>query len=419
MLLFTVVALPLFYGIPKSIIEYSRRRISIKPVFLYLATFLFGYAVFLIAFILLSYFPSAFDTVSQGAGFNIGSMIGFWLLALRAIFSRSARQAMRADYDAFVRPHLRHPSNPGDQADAGLDPELVTKAAAGNVEAQDELGSMYAYGEGVASDYAEAVKWFHKAAEQGYARAQFNLGLMLHGAGSVVQAVKWWRKAAEQGNANAQGSLGLMYYNGNGVPQNYVEAVKWYRKAAEQGDAEAQYSLGVMYASGKGVAEDDTEAVRWFHKAAEQGYARAQFNLGLMYRKGRGVGEDDAEAVKWYRKAAEEGDEKAQFELGMMYGIGEGVPQDYAEAVKWLRLAADHGHADAQSNLGGMYYNGHGVDQSDVLAHMWWKLAEAQGHEKARKSLSFLVKLMTKEQIAEAQRMAREWQEKHSSSTAD
>ncbi len=315
MLLFTVVALPLFYGIPKSIIEYSRRRISIKPVFLYLATFLFGNAVFLIAFILLSYFPSAFDTVSQGAGFNIGSMIGFWLLALRAIFSRSARQAMRADYDAFVRPHLRHPSNPGDQADAGLDPELVTKAAAGNVEAQDELGSMYAYGEGVASDYAEAVKWFHKA--------------------------------------------------------------------------------------------------------AEQGYARAQFNLGLMYRKGRGVGEDDAEAVKWYRKAAEEGDEKAQFELGMMYGIGEGVPQDYAEAVKWLRLAADHGHADAQSNLGGMYYNGHGVDQSDVLAHMWWKLAEAQGHEKARKSLSFLVKLMTKEQIAEAQRMAREWQEKHSSSTAD
>ncbi len=236
MLLFTVVALPLFYGIPKSIIEYSRRRISIKPVFLYLATFLFGNAVFLIAFILLSYFPSAFDTVSQGAGFNIGSMIGFWLLALRAIFSRSARQAMRADYDAFVRPHLRHPSNPGDQADAGLDPELVTKAAAGNVEAQDELGSMYAYGEGVASDYAEAVKWFHKAAEQGYARAQFNLGLMLHGAGSVVQAVKWWRKAAEQGNANAQGSLGLMYYNGNGVPQNYVEAVKWYRKAAEEGD---------------------------------------------------------------------------------------------------------------------------------------------------------------------------------------
>ena len=61
------------------------------------------------------------------------------------------------------------------------------------------------------------------------------------------EAVKWSRLAAEQGYASAQYNLGLMYNNGNGVPQDYAEAVKWYRLAAEQGDADAQYNLGNMY----------------------------------------------------------------------------------------------------------------------------------------------------------------------------
>ena len=51
-------------------------------------------------------------------------------------------------------------------------------------------------------------------------------------------AVSWYRKAAEQGNASAQYNLGVMYDNGQGVPQDYAAAVSWYRKAADQGDAE-------------------------------------------------------------------------------------------------------------------------------------------------------------------------------------
>ena len=55
--------------------------------------------------------------------------------------------------------------------------------------------------------------------------------------------MKWYRKAAEQGDADAQYNLGISYDRGEGVPQDYVEAVKWYRKAAEQGDADAQNKL--------------------------------------------------------------------------------------------------------------------------------------------------------------------------------
>ena len=118
-------------------------------------------------------------------------------------------------------------------------------------------------------------------------------------------------KAAEQGDAGAQYNLGFRYYFGKFVPEDYAEALKWFRKAAEQGYAHAQFSLGFLYDHGHGVLENDAEAFKWYRKAAEQGYADAQYNLGNMYDKGRSVPEDKAEALKWWRKAAEQGHEDA------------------------------------------------------------------------------------------------------------
>ena len=83
---------------------------------------------------------------------------------------------------------------------------------------------MYDLGRGIPKDYLEAVEWYRKAAEQGYAKAQYKLG--------------------------------FAYDIGLDVPQDYLEAVKWYRKAADQGDAEAQVILGGMYAEGRGVPKD-------------------------------------------------------------------------------------------------------------------------------------------------------------------
>jgi TPR repeat protein len=48
-----------------------------------------------------------------------------------------------------------------------------------------------------------------------------------------AEAVRWYRLAAEQGYARAQSNLGFMYSNGEGVPENNAEAVRWYRLAAE------------------------------------------------------------------------------------------------------------------------------------------------------------------------------------------
>ncbi len=117
--------------------------------------------------------------------------------------------------------------------------------------------------------------------------------------------------------------------------------------------------------------------------------------------------------MKWYRLGAEQGDAAAQFKLGFMYDSGRGVPQDTAEALKWYRLAAGQGIAYAQTNLGIMYENGRGVAQDYVLAHMWFNLAAAQGKdENVLKLRDLLASEMTPDQIAEAQRLAREWKPK-------
>ena len=79
------------------------------------------------------------------------------------------------------------------------------------------------------------------------------------------------RKAAEQGNADAQFNLGWMYYEGEGVPKDDAEAARWFLKSAEQGIATAQFNLGEMYKEGIGVPQDDAEAAKWYRKAAEQG----------------------------------------------------------------------------------------------------------------------------------------------------
>jgi hypothetical protein len=150
---------------------------------------------------------------------------------------------------------------------------------------------MYSHGQGVPQSYDEALRWRHKAADQGYS-------------------------GGEEG-------LGYMYFYGLGVPQDYAEALRWYHKAADKGDARGQYDVALMYERGEGVPQDYAEAIRWYRKAVDQGDASSEYNIGEMYYYGRGVPSDYAEAVYWYQKAANQGDEYAQRVLHIKWkGMG-------------------------------------------------------------------------------------------------
>lgn len=192
---------------------------------------------------------------------------------------------------------------------------------------------------------------------------------------------------------------------------DYATALRLYRSLAEQGNAMAQVNLGLMYSKGQGVQQNHFEATKWFRLAANQGNAKGQCALGSNYARGEGVPQDYAEAVKWLRRAANQGDAMAQSNLGIMYVAGQGVTPNYVEAAKWWRLAANRGYAKAQFKLGLAYGSGLGVPQNYVLAYMWYALSAAQGYEGADVMRDKLASLkMTASQIAEAQKLAAQWQ---------
>ena len=142
----------------------------------------------------------------------------------------------------------------------------------------------------------------------------------------------------------------------------------------------------------------------------------SQFNLGLMYTNGDGVTQNYRKAAKWVRRAAKQGNAEAQYSLGLMYNHGEGVPQDYQKALKWYRLAAERGHAPAQNNLGVMYDDGDGVPQDYIQANKWLNLADPRSPGEVMDNYRLLrdklAEIMTAAQVAEAQRLAREWRPK-------
>ena len=77
------------------------------------------------------------------------------------------------------------------------------------------------------------------AAQQGHATADNNLGSMYaHGQGvrrNLVEAVRWYRAAADHGEVSAQCNLASLYFRGSGVGRDYREAASWFRAAAERG----------------------------------------------------------------------------------------------------------------------------------------------------------------------------------------
>ena len=157
----------------------------------------------------------------------------------------------------------------------------------GNAEAQSDLGVMYDKGQGVAQDYAEAVKWYRLAAAQGMR----------------------WRNS----------DLGLMYDHGQGVKQDYAEAVKWYRLAAAQGDARRK-SVSADVSAGKASSRTSRRS-QVVSTAAAQGIARGAIDLGTMYFNGQGVAQNYA--LRWYRLAAAQRNAKAELALALCITMGE------------------------------------------------------------------------------------------------
>ena len=166
----------------------------------------------------------------------------------------------------------------------------------------------------------------------------------------VTQAIYQYTKSAEQGFARAQFKLGLMYYKGKDITRDYEKAVYWLTKAASQGDKFAQFVLGICYYNGHGVNQDYATAIAWQTKASEQNLASAQYILGTYYIQGlENSPRDISKGIYLIQSAADLGD---------------------VNAIEWLIKLAKQ-HEFCACNLSARYFIGIGVERNHELSSEW------------------------------------------------
>jgi TPR repeat protein len=265
--------------------------------------------------------------------------------------------------------------------------QLRARAQAGDRDAQTDLALRLVDG-GDAAQLAEARRWAERAAEGGDAEAMNNFATMLLlGIGGPADETRGRRlreEAAGMGSVGANLSLAERYVHGaEGYPRDPARAIEHLRAAgAANGRAAlfAQWRLAMMHLEGVGTPRDPQEAYRLLVAASEAGGVNAMISRAVMLATGEGIAEDDVAARQWYQRAAESGErgfEHALRALGGMLAVGEGGPADLPRGIAFLRVAA------------------------------------AAGDEHAGRILDGFAPRVTPAVEAEAQRIAREWMERH------
>jgi len=254
-----------------------------------------------------------------------------------------------------------------------------------------------------------------KLAAQGHVYEQNQLwmaSVLAIGPGFNTQsAIQWFERAAKNGYAPAQVNLGVIYANGWATPQNYAAALQWFNRAAEQRYARAYYNLGVLYLRGSGVRQDYAEAVRYFKLGSDAGDASATANLGYMYDRGLGVAADPVTAFTLYRQAAEKGDAMGENNVADMYLRGIGVAQNDLAAFRWFQKAAEQGNTASRIKFGYMLSEGRGGRKDIESAYSWIAAADMAGDNRGKELLRSLEGKLSQEQLEHSKKRAAELNE--------
>ncbi|MGM0954259.1 MAG: tetratricopeptide repeat protein [Pseudomonadota bacterium] len=213
--------------------------------------------------------------------------------------------------------------------------------------------------------------------------------------------------------------LGIFYIRG--APDFHVEkdcekAVDFLQDAWEGDITDAGYALATMYYNGVCTNNDIDKARELATQTAQEGYILAQRMLGLAY-----VGEkweelypyDVEKGIYWLSKAGNAGDRESAGQLSYMYEKGEKVPQDEKKSFSWLKKGVFNRFEPRNSIglpiLAESYEKGVGTEIDLVKAYKYYDICGTAGVEGKQR----VAKKMTQEQIDEAIRQSRTWQEEH------
>lgn len=302
---------------------------------------------------------------------------------------------------------------------------FVKSAEMGCGESADELASLYRYGSSTWSipmSEENAIYWYKKAYEDGYALSAVRLTSMYENKGLYNEALNWAYKSgdaicfmfcvkdyrnrlsqsevltkakymADKGVLEAQKLLGEMYDKGEGVTMSFNEASKWYYKAATNKDADVYLygdlfnSLGIIYAQ-----KDETraDAFKWFKKGAACEYNNAwpTFNLAYCYFNGLGVTTNYYTGFDWMLLAAQKDIIPAMNSVASCYLVGRGTTKNEYKAYEWAKKSADKGDAEGLFYLGMCYTRGIGVSQNSTLGRQYLTQSAGKGYGPAQVALN-------------------------------
>uniref|UniRef100_A0A670HUL8 SEL1L2 adaptor subunit of SYVN1 ubiquitin ligase n=1 Tax=Podarcis muralis TaxID=64176 RepID=A0A670HUL8_PODMU len=228
-------------------------------------------------------------------------------------------------------------------------------------------------------NHSEAFKYFHKAAEKGYAQAQFQLGLMYHNGSGVKRdyklAFQYFYLASQNGQPLAVYHLAEMYATGMGAFRSCQNAVKLYRTVCELGRWSDKF-LTAHFAYQTGNVES---SLVQYALLAEMGYEVAQCNSAhIMESENVKLLHQEQIyplALLLWKRAANQGNIFARVKTGDYHFYGFGIKRDYLTAAVHYNLAANQQSAQAMFNLAYMYEYGLGIPKDIHLARRWYDLA--------------------------------------------
>ena len=246
----------------------------------------------------------------------------------------------------------------------------------------------------------EALAWIKRLAESGRAQFQGVLGAFYNGDSpgfgtrdlDYAEAVRWWKKAAVQGNGAVEVSLGNAYTDGRGVPADVAQAKRWYERAAERGDAAADLNLARIYLFGRGGTPRNPEKVH-FHLERADRSAIPRIRQEVKQLRDPALRWVDAQGKQydWPRARADAivGDRDAQRLLGTAYLQGNlGLPQSLPTAYSWFLKAAMQGDPESMNNVGYTLYRGFLGKVDLVGARIWFEKAAQAGFGNSMVSLA-------------------------------
>jgi TPR repeat protein len=225
--------------------------------------------------------------------------------------------------------------------------ELTQAANDGIPEAQYVLGLLYQNGLGCQSDKDKAVKWYSRAAEQGFAAAQYSLGALLYDAHTLTDGT------FEELIVDLKKSIRTKEWGGNPAA-----AFRLFLIAAKKDFWPAQDAVAGAYELGYGTPDNSRRAFLWAKKAADAGYIRAAMRIASMFDEGRGTAVDGRQALHYYKQAANQGDSLAAYLIAGIYKRSKPSRKNHSQIISWLIKAADLNYIGAHFDLYSVYSKG-------------------------------------------------------------